>query len=415
MTDPARISVASGKRPFRVAVVVNRFPTVSETFIFNKVAGLAEAGFVVTVIAHDRGEDAALYRGRLNALSIRCQCLRGLSAAFKGLTDFAVLLLCEPRRAWQWIALAVRGPRRGGASRAVLLGALIARSCDIVHFELSGLGVAYLPVLDLLRPAKIFVSCRGAAEQIKPLTDPRRGSDLEKLFRLADRVHCVSQDMLDYCKRYGLTEQRAFVNRPAIRMAAFTRARPIARLLRPAGPIRICSTGRLHWKKGLEFALLAISLLKDAGEPVVWEIIGDGPEREKLVYLIHALGLSESVTLAGKLDSSQVKARLEDCDIFLLPSLSEGISNAALEAMAMELPVISTRSGGMDEVITDGHNGLLVDCYTPDQIVNGIRRLAGDVRLRSELGKNARQTILDQFSLERQISCFVSEYGLAVS
>lgn len=415
MTNPPRIVVGSGKRPLRVAVVVNRFPTMSETFIFNKVAGLAEGGFQVTVITHDRSNDAALYRRRLKELSIRRHCLRGFSGLFKSVADFACLLFREPRRAWQWIALAVRGPRRGGASRAVLLGALTARTCDVVHFELSGLGVAYLPVFDLLRPAKIFVSCRGTAEHIKPLVDPGRGADLERLFRLADRVHCVSQDMLDSCKKYGLTEDKAFVNRPAIRADAFTRATPISRTLLPAGPIRICSIGRLHWIKGLEFALLAIKLLKDAGERVTWEIIGDGPEREKLLYMIHALGLSETVTLAGNLDSSQVKERLDKSDIFLLPSLSEGISNSALEAMAMELPVISTRSGGMDELITDGQNGLLVNCYAPDQIASSIRRLAGDLSLQHKLGRNGRQTILEHFSLERQITCFVSEYALAIS
>jgi colanic acid/amylovoran biosynthesis glycosyltransferase len=275
---------------------------------------------------------------------------------------------------------------------------------------MSGLGVAYLPVLALLRSARVVVSCRGTAEKIKPLTDEGRASDLGKLFQLADRVHCVSQNMLDSCKKYGLSEHKAFVNRPAIRIDAFTRDTSVSEARHPLVPIRVCSIGRLHWNKGFDFALLAMKLLKDSGERVVLEIIGDGPEREKLVYLTEALGLADSVTLAGRLDSMEVKARLESCDIFLLPSLSEGISNAALEAMAMELPVISTRSGGMDELISDGQNGLLLDCYAPDQIANSIRRLARDAELQRDLGKNARQTILDEFSIERQLSCFVLEY-----
>jgi glycosyltransferase involved in cell wall biosynthesis len=331
------------------------------------------------------------------------------------MADFIRLLVRDPRRVLLWLSFALRGPRRGGGSRFVLLGALAASECDIVHFELSGLAVAYLPVFKLLRPAKIFVSCRGAAEQIKPLADPGRGSDLEKLFSSADRVHCVSQDMLESCKKYGLTEQKAFVNRPAIRADAFTRAAAIPGETVRTRPVRISSTGRLHWKKGFDVALLAIKLLKDSGERVTWEIIGEGPEREKLVYMIHALGLSEIVGLAGKMDSSQVKARLEKSDIFLLPSLSEGISNAALEAMAMELPVISTRSGGMDEVIANGQNGLLVDCYSPEQIASSIRHLITDVSLRNELGKNARLTILKRFSLERQIMTFTREYASARS
>jgi glycosyltransferase involved in cell wall biosynthesis len=163
--------------------------------------------------------------------------------------------------------------------------------------------------------------------------------------------------------------------------------------------------------KGLEFALLGIKLLTDEGKRVVWEIVGEGREREKLGFMIHALGLSEVVKLIGKLDSVQVKERLENCDVFLLPSLSEGISNSALEAMAMGLPVISTRSGGMDEVISDGYSGILVNCYAPAEVADGIRKLAASPEMRQTLGKNARKAVMDEFSVERQILCFVSEYG----
>lgn len=413
VTASSHSSGLVGGRRLRLAIVVNSFPTVSETFIYNKVAGLSERGVLVTVIKHASGSDEALYRDRLKTLNLRQQFARGVPASLKGAANFS-LLVREPRRAFQALALAASGPRRGGASLSVIMGALAARRCDIVHFEFSGLGVAYLPVLDLLRPAKIFVSCRGAAEQIKPLLDPLRRSDLERLFNRADRVHCVSQDMLNCCTQYGLPERKAFVNRPAVRTDAFMRTAAIPSPTRPAGPVRICSTGRLHWKKGFEFALIAVKLLKDAGEAVTWEIIGDGPEREKLVYMVHTLGLSQIVTLTGRLGSGQVKERLQDCDIFLLPSLSEGISNAALEAMAMELPVISTRAGGMEEVITDGQNGFLVDCYDPVQIADRIRRVRDDISLRNTLGKTARETILSGFSIDRQITTFVSEYRSAV-
>jgi hypothetical protein len=77
--------------------------------------------------------------------------------------------------------------------RAFLLALPIKQSdYDIIHFEMSGIAVAYLDALPLLKPAKLVTSCRGAAEQITPLIDPTRGEKLRQVFKEMDLVHCVS-------------------------------------------------------------------------------------------------------------------------------------------------------------------------------------------------------------------------------
>ncbi|MDZ7648854.1 MAG: glycosyltransferase [Cytophagales bacterium] len=110
-------------------------------------------------------------------------------------------------------------------------------------------------------------------------------------------------------------------------------------------PFLFCSTGRLYWKKGFDYALLAMKELKNRGHAFRYEIIGEGIERLKLIFMAHDLGLQDEIVFLGSLPGSEVKSRLEKCDIYVLPSLSEGISNAVLEAMAMQLPVVSTRAG----------------------------------------------------------------------
>ncbi len=397
----------------RIALIVTEFPSMSETFILNKVVGLAESGYQVLVISHKRSNGSEAYRDRLKSLSVRHCCLTDLSGIVFGLAALFRVLFCNPALGCHWMAWIVTGRRRKPLSRVFLLGSLIAHQSQIVHFEFSGLAIAYLSLIDLLRNAKIFVSCRGTAEKVKALVDPVRAANLKELFELVDRVHCVSQDMLDVCLRYGLPAHKAFVNRPAIRIENFTRAVRVDADDGCLRPIRICATGRLHWIKGFEFAVLAVKILKESGCSVQLEIIGEGPEREKLAYLVQTLGLSEQVTLAGRLNGAQVRSHLESCDVFLLPSLSEGISNAALEAMAMELPVISTCAGGMNEVITAGRNGILVDCCSSQDLANAIERLIRTPGLRRQLGENARETILSEFGLERQIARFAREYGAA--
>lgn len=411
--DSTKVPSAGGaSAPLRVLVVVNSFPTASETFIFNKVLGLSERGVAVTVLSHSLRNDYALYASRLRDAKIQVRCLHVWNTGPLLLGQLLLLLLREPLVAWEMLKQTFRGFRgkRPWPNASGFLGTLIGRRFDIVHFEFSGIAVGYMPYLGFLKPAKMFVSCRGTAEQVKPLADLRRAADLVKLFASADRVHCVSKEVLRSCARHGLREPKAFVNEPAIRPEMFTRAEPCSTRKTLEGTVRICSTGRLDWKKGFEFGLVAMRELLDRGLKFHWEIIGEGPEREKLVYIIHTLNLGQVVTLVGKVSSAEVRNRLASCDIFLLPSLSEGISNAALEAMAMELPVVSTRAGGMEEVIQHDHNGLLVDCFSASAIALSIRRLIDDPELRERLSVNAKKTILEKFSIPRQIDRFLFEY-----
>ena len=150
--------------------------------------------------------------------------------------------------------------------------------------------------------------------------------------------------------------------------------------------------------------------LRELGYSYRYEIIGSGPEIEKLKFMVHDLKLQDHVVFHGSLTSYQVKERLESCDMYLLPSLSEGISNAVLEAMAMELPVIATRAGGMEEVITHNISGLLVDAYDVAQMTNSLIRLMKDEGLRDYVSSNGRVVVQSEYTIQRQIKVFVEQY-----
>lgn len=137
-----------------------------------------------------------------------------------------------------------------------------------------------------------------------------------------------------------------------------------------ANPV-IASVGRLSPEKGHADLIDAVGIVSRGGQKVSLVLIGDGPERPKLIRQIHALGLQETVHLPGYVQEPQ--RLLEEIDLIVLPSHTEGLPNAALEALLMEVPVLATEVGGTPEVITDGETGRLVPARSPEKLAEGIQ------------------------------------------
>jgi len=168
--------------------------------------------------------------------------------------------------------------------------------------------------------------------------------------------------------------------------------------------------GPLDWQMGYEYALLAIRQLVDSGLDVRFEIIGAGPEHSRVLYTVDDLNLKEHVHLLGQLPPDDVRRRLQQADVFLLASLSEGISNAVLEAMACGLPVVTTDCGGMRDAVADGVEGFVVPVRDPAAMAEALRKLAADPELRAIMGQRARERILGEFTLEQQTQQFLALY-----
>lgn len=400
----------------RIALIVNSFPTLSETFIFNKAIGLQEAGLDVTVWVHSRRNDAHAftdYKRNFPQKNIqKTYLVNGWGSAF---WEIAKALFHQPMAAWHlWRQAWGLYPQLRRALRAWLFALpLQCGHFDLIHFEFSGLAILYLDALPLLQPAKLLTSCRGAAEQIMPLLEPERIHQLRQVFSQMDAVHCVSADIQRTAEHYGLRPEQAFINHPAIDPQRFQRKRPY--LAKTQGPWNILSVGRLHWKKGLEFGVLAIHQLVKSGFDVHYAVIGGGDEEEKLHYLIATLGLEGHVKLLGRQPSAKVYQILEETDIFLLPSLSEGLSNAVIEAMSMEVPVVSTLVGGMGEAITDGKDGFLVPSLQADSLADKVKYLLENPILRVQIGIAGRRRILQSFYISHQLDIFLETYKYLLS
>lgn len=398
---------ASTITPLRVLVPGLKWPP--ETFLARLFRGLAERGVHLTLVAPETPD--AAWRDVANIEVLVSSGWRGpvplrlarLGGRLGGAT------VRSPRQTRQLIGSvrSVEGRERP-IERLYYWLPLAGRAWDVVYFPWNSAAIAYRPLMDM-GPA--VISCRGAQINVAPLNPQRaplrRG--LRETFARASAVHCVSAAIQQEAIQYGLDITKSMVIRPAIDPAAF---RPRQGGPRPTGaPFRVITTGEIMWRKGLEYALLAIRRLRDRGVPVRFDIIGDGPERQRLLYTIQDLELESSVVLHGRLKPADVAAQLAEADAFLLTSLSEGIANAALEGMACGLPVVSTDVGGMAEAVTDGVEGFLVPPRDGEAAAEVLRRLWDEPALRDRMGAAARRRIERDFDLRHQIDAFAALFA----
>ncbi|MCC6191317.1 MAG: glycosyltransferase family 4 protein [Anaerolineales bacterium] len=165
--------------------------------------------------------------------------------------------------------------------------------------------------------------------------------------------------------------------------------------------VTIVYVGRLHPSKGLGVLLSAFAQAAQTRPQLRWRlvIVGEGVLRPELEAQAANLGLADAVQFVGQVQ--EVSPHLAQGDIFVLPSLSEGISNALLEAMAHGLPCVATRIGGNTTLIRDGETGLLVALASTEALAAALTRLVDDQALRERLGRRARALVEADFGMDQ--------------
>lgn len=246
-----------------------------------------------------------------------------------------------------------------------------ALQIDIVHaHEVKSDLIAYLAAQ--VRPVPIVTTLHG---WIGNSFKQRLFAKLDKqIIRGFDRVIAVSRRIEEELLAAGVPGERLCMVHNAIVVERYRRtgrrgilAEVIGRPI--AGPV-IASLGRLSPEKGHADLIDAMDRVIRCGQKVSLVLIGDGPERSKLVQQVNELGLQGMVHLPGYIQEPQ--RLFEEIDLMVLPSHTEGLPNAALEALLMEVPVLATRVGGTPEVITDGNTGRLVSPHSPEELAAGL-------------------------------------------
>jgi len=163
----------------------------------------------------------------------------------------------------------------------------------------------------------------------------------------------------------------------------------------------ICTIAHLEEHKGVKYLLESASLLLQSRNDVSFLVVGEGRLKEKLKILCADLKIEENVVFAG--ERGDIPEILSLTDIFVLPSLREGLPLTILEAMACGKPVIATNVGGIPEVVKDGVSGILISPKDPEALHSAINELLGDREKLKKMGHNGKRVYSESFDSKTMI------------
>ncbi|MBL7683099.1 MAG: glycosyltransferase family 4 protein [Flavipsychrobacter sp.] len=274
---------------------------------------------------------------------------------------------------------------------------------NIVHFEFGTIaqqGVIIKSFID----AKLSVSFRGYDLNYAGIDNSKY---YDSVWNQVDGFHFLGNDLKQRAISRGyIPDKIEALIPPAIDTAFFVASNTHKNYEK----LQLISVGRLVWKKGYEYAIRAALLLKRKGIPFEYKIIGEGSHRQALEFMIKESGLENQVSLMGERDAEVIKQELKQAHIFVHPAISEGFSNAVLEAQAMGLPVVCTDADGLAENIADGVTGFIVHKWDEHAIATKLEMLWNNRDMMKAMGNAGIGRVQNYFTIEKQIAAFKAFY-----
>ena len=351
----------------KVGFFLLKFPLSSETFVLNQITAFIDMGFEVEIVALQKGDTQNTHAAwtKYN-LAARTRWLQDEpTGKVAKLRHRASQTLRGIHRKNTWQALNLK--RYGAESRNLILSAICGQVAKplhadvfIAHFGPAGVTAAKLRELGVIRGkiATIFHGIDISSREVLNHYTP----EYQQLFRRGDLMLPISDLWAGRLQKMGCPREKIAVSRMGVDMTRFS-PRPVKA---PATPLEIISVARLTEKKGLHVAIEACRQLKELGVAFRYRILGIGPWERRLRTLIEQYQLEDVMEMPGFKPSHEVKAMLDDADVFLLPSVTgadgdmEGIPVALMEAMAVGIPVVSTLHSGIPELVEADKSGWLV-------------------------------------------------------
>jgi glycosyltransferase involved in cell wall biosynthesis len=235
---------------------------------------------------------------------------------------------------------------------------------------------------------------------------------LEKfIIRFADHIVAVSKAQKMKLVRLLISDLKITVAHNAIDIDSFANIVKVdlrKRFNLPDDSIIVVAGGRFSREKGQKYLITAAAQALKYDKRLKFIIYGDGPDYNKIADNVRKLNLNEQIICPGF--EKNLLGCLKGADILVNPSLSEGLPNIVLEAMAMGIPVIATSVGGVPELIHSGVDGIMVPPGDSKAIALSIIELAGDANQRDKLAEAARSTVGKFFMYEKQLASLETVY-----
>ena len=375
---------AGAVQPVRLLLVVTRLDIGGvPNHVITVLTGLCRRGYRVTVACAECRDD---HRATLQALGVRIEHLP-LKRLLSPWTDLKAL--------WGLVGLMKRegfDVVHTHMSKAALLGGLAGRlaGVPVVVNTAHNLGAIAMPKAWLRALFRVYDRALLGATTDAVITVTERVRDAVVAQRIlpAARVHAIAN---------GITAPAP--STPQARDAARQMLRQEIGV--GADALVIGCVARLVWFKGLDALVDAMPGLVQSCPQLQVVVAGDGPLRAELQLRAVALGLAGHLHFLG--ERHDVPRLLEGFDLFVLPSVSEGMPLTILEAMHARLPVVATAVGGVPELVLHGETGLLVPARSPAALAAALQRLLLDGPLRQAMGEAGRQRQQLHFSADAMV------------
>lgn len=383
----------------RVAYLANPYPAISHTFIFREIQSLRHHGLEVFPVSIDRSADLNKMTPEEQSEADEVKVLkdvRFLEAIAAVLRVFIRSPLGFARMIQMTLKLINKGPKNvvkafGYLAETILfLDWIEEKDIDHIHEHFANPTAFIAMLANSYKNWGYSISVHGP----DVFYQVDESMLAEKITR-ARFVRCISH----YCRSqlWRLVPVSMWKKFHIVHCGVDPQVfKPVQRQ-ENAIPEILC-VGRLTSAKGQHILLDALHSVKEQGHRFHLTVVGDGEDRQSLEQMVDELDLSEQVRLTGALGQSKVLEYYRSSDLFVLPSFAEGVPVVLMEAMAQEIPVISTRITGIPELIEHEKTGLLVTPGNSGELAEAIVRILRNKAFGRELGMGARKAVLREFN-----------------
>lgn len=383
----------------RVAYLANPYPAISHTFIFREIQSLRQNGLEVYPVSVERVPDLCKMTEEEQCEAAGVKFLKEVSF-YHALGAFIRVVFRSPKGFMKMVLMALGLCRKGPKSIIKSFGYLAEAILFLDYIEEKEIDHVHEHFANPTAFIAMFANCYNQKEYSISVHGPDvfykiDSTMLAQKIKRARFVRCISH----YCRSQlwrlvPVTMWNKFhIVHCGVDPEVF---RPAHRLANTVPEI-LC-VGRLTSAKGQHILLNAARILKDDGVRFRLTFIGEGEDRQSLEKQVRQLHLEGEVVLTGALGQDRVMEYYRKADVFVLPSFAEGVPVVLMEAMALEIPVISTRITGIPELIEHDKTGLLVTPGSSVELAEAIKSVIKNKKFSRKMSSEGRKAVLDGFN-----------------
>ena len=389
----------------RIGIVLAKPPGYTETFFRSKITGLQKKGFKVDLYCQENKNGFSLCPVHTRPRLSGNPALQFVYILYSYLT-----LISSIGNIMRFIKLE-KGEKTPSSKifKKIYLNAHILKAkADWLHFGFATMALERELIAEAIG-AKMAVSFRGFDIDVYPLKYP---GCYRLIWKKVDKVHSISQYLLNQAITLGLPQDKPNqIISPAVDLKKFSNIPTTFTVNHHR--LKIITVARLHWIKGIDLLMATAENLRKRNIDFSWIIVGAGDKKEEERYRYHMYEkkLEKHVIFSGALSHAETIQKINDADVYVQTSLSEGFCNAVLEAQALGKVCIAFSVGGLPENIENGTTGWLVDSLCAEEMAEKIEQvLKMPSTEHSRHSQLAVERVKENFLIEKQQQAFQKFY-----